>query len=138
MPISDGYIVQYLVDGTSEIPAQIHWREMETDHAAYAAMLEQVEVVLERSYSRAGSSLCLRFRHGNDEFSIREPAAGGWLGRKISTADERELSRLFRKLDSAVTSQCSVRRQRAEQDQEQIRERIGRRLLFGVSIAQRR
>lgn len=138
MPISDAYIVQYLLDGTSEVPTQIHWCEKDADQVGYVAMVEEVDVFLGPFYSRAGSHLCLRFRHSDEEFSIREPAAGGWLGSKFCTEDERELSTLFRKLIAAVTSQCAVRRHRAEANQEQIRERIGRRVLFGEAIAGRR
>jgi uncharacterized membrane protein len=38
---------------------------------------------------------------------------------------------LFRGLIKAVVSQCALRRQRAEQNQEEIRERISHRVLFG-------
>jgi len=131
VPISDAYIVQYLLDGTSEVPAAIHWREKDTDKIGYTAQMQDVDVSLEPVYSRAGSRLLLRFRQGSDEFSIGEPAAGGWLGRKFSTEDECRLAKLFQELSTAVVSQCARRRQRAEQNQEQIRERIGRRLLFG-------
>ena len=131
MPISDAYIVQYLLDGTSQVPAEIYWREKDAE-PGYVALVEGVDVILEPFYSRAGSRLGLRFRQGTDEFSISEPAGGGWLGRKFSTEDDREMSRLFRGLISAVISQCALRHQRNEQNQEQIRERIGRRLLFGA------
>jgi hypothetical protein len=129
--IPDAYIVQYLVDGTSEAPAAIHWCEKDADQIAYVARVEDVDVFLEPMYSRAGSHLVLRFRHGGDEFGISEPAGGGWLGRKFSTEDERELAKLFHDLHTTVASQCATRRQRAEQNHVQIRERIGRRLLFG-------
>lgn len=131
MPISDLYIIQYLLAGTSEVPAEIHWREKDAEHAGFVAQLEGVEVILEPAYTRAGSRLILRFRHDDEEFSVAEPAGGGWLGRKFSTEDERHLVRLFRGLITAVTSQCASRRQRAEQNQEEIRERISHRLLFG-------
>jgi hypothetical protein len=131
VPISDAYIVEYLLDGTSQVPPEIHWREKDAEQVGYVALVEDVDVILEPFYSRSGSRLGLRFRQGGDEFCISEPAAGGWLGRKFSTEDQRDFSRLFRKLVAAVTSQCALRRQRAEQNQEQTRERIGRRLLFG-------
>jgi hypothetical protein len=131
VPISDAYIVQYLLDGTSEVPAQIHWREKDAEQVGYVALMEDVDVILEPFYWRAGSRLGLRFRHGGEEFCISEPAMGGWLGRRFSTEDERELSKLFRRLISAVASQCSARRIRADQNHQEIRERIGRRLLFG-------
>jgi hypothetical protein len=131
VPISDTYIVQYLLDGTSEVPAQIHWCEKESEQAGYVTQVEGVDVILEPVYARAGSRLVLRFRHDDEEFAISEPAGGGWLGRKFSTEDERHLVRLFRGLIQAVVSQCSIRRQRAEQNQEEIRERISHRLLFG-------
>jgi hypothetical protein len=131
VPISDAYIIQYLLDGTSDVPAEIHWREKDAEHVGYVAQLEGVDVILEPVYSRAGSRLALRFCHDGEEFSISEPAGGGWLGRKFSTDDERHLVKLFRRLIDAVVSQCSIRRQRAEQNQEEIRERISHRVLFG-------
>jgi hypothetical protein len=97
----------------------------------YVARLEGVDVVLEPVYSRAGSRQVLRFCHEGEEFAISEPAGGGWLGRKFSTEDERHLVGLFRRLVDAVASQCTARRQRAEQNQEEIRERISHRVLFG-------
>jgi len=131
VPISDAYIVQYLLNGTSEVPTQIHWCEKDSEHFGYVARVEDVDLILEPLYSRAGSCLILRFRHDDEEFGISEPAGGGWLGRKFSSEDERQLVRLFRGLLKAVASQCNIRRQRAEQNQEQIRERISHRLLFG-------
>jgi hypothetical protein len=131
VPISDTYIVQYLLDGTSEVPAHIHWYEKESEQAGYVAQMEGVDVILEPVYARAGSRLVLRFRHDDEEFAISEPAGGGWLGRKFSTEDERHLVGLFRGLIQAVVSQCSIRRQRAEQNQEETRERISHQLLFG-------
>jgi len=131
VPISDDYIIQYLLDGTSEVPAQIYWCEKDAEQAGYVAQLEGVEVTLEPTYSRGGSRLVLRFRHDGEEFNINEPAGGGWLGRKFATEDERHLVRLFRGLIQAVVSQCNIRRQRAEQNQDGIRDRISHRLLFG-------
>ena len=125
------YIIQYLLDGTSEVPAQIHWREKDTEQIGYVTQLEGVDVILEPVYSRAGSRLVLRFCHDGEEFAIREPAGAGWLGRKFLTEDERHIVRRFRGLIQAVGSQCTVRRQRAEQNQEEIRERISHRVLFG-------
>ena len=131
MPISDAYIIQYLLDGTSEIPAEIHWCEKDSEQIGYVAQLAGVDVILEPVYSRAGSRLVVKFRHDGEEFDISEPTGGGWLGRKFSSEDERHLVRLFRGLIKAVVSQCSIRRQRAEQNHEGIRERISHRLLFG-------
>jgi len=131
VPISDAYIIQYLVDGTREVPETICWREKSAEQMGYAVLIEGVEVILEPEYSRAGAHLTLRFRHNNDEFRICEPAAEGWLGRKFATEDERTLMRLFRELMVAVTAQCAHRRVRAERHMDQIREQISRRMLFG-------
>src|SRR5207244_1962174 len=98
VPISDAYIIQYLVDGTREVPETICWRERSAEQAGYAALVEGVEVILEPVYSRAGSHLMLKFRDHDDEFSICEPPGGGWLGRKFSTEDERHIVKLFREL----------------------------------------
>jgi hypothetical protein len=130
VPISDDYIVQYLVNGTREVPETICWREKSAE-VGYAALVEGVEVILEPEYSRAGAHLILRFRHNDDEFRICEPAAGGWLGRKFATEDERHLVKLFRELIAAVTAQCSHRRLCAERHRDLIREQISRRMLFG-------
>ena len=132
MPISDTYIVQYLLDGTAEVPSEIHWHEKDPEQAGYVAQLEGVDVILEPVYSRAGSRLVLRFRQGDEEFTVPEPSGRGWLGRRFSTEDEQHLVRLFRGLLAAVVSQCASRRQRAEQNQMEIRERISHRLLFGA------
>lgn len=131
MPISDAYIVQYLLDGTAEVPAQIRWREKDSDGLGYVARVENVDVILEPAYSRTGSRLVLRFQHDGEGFAICEPARRGWLGRRFSTGEERELNALFRELLAIASSQCADRRQRSEQNQQEIRERIGRQLLFG-------
>jgi len=133
VPISDAYIIQYLLAGTSETPAQIHWFEKDSEQIRYVARVENVDLSLEPVYSRAGSRLVLRFRYDGEEFGISEPAGCGWLGRKFSPEDDRRLVTLFRELFEAVASQCHARRQRAEQNQEQVRERISHRLLFGRS-----
>jgi len=131
VPISDAYIIQYLVDGTREVPETLCWREKSPEQTGYAVLVEGVEVILESEYSRAGAHLTLRFRHNDDEFRICEPAAGGWLGRKFATEDERNLVKLFHELVAAVTAQCAQRRVRAERNLELIREQISRRMLFG-------
>ena len=113
MPISGAYIIQYLLDGTSEIPSEIHWCEKDAEQVGYVAQLAGVDVILEPVYSRAGSRLVVKFRHDGEEFDVSEPTGGGWLGRKFSSEDERHLVRLFRGLIKAVVSQCSIRRQRA-------------------------
>jgi hypothetical protein len=131
VPISDAYIVQYLLDGTLAVPAEVHWREEDAEQTGYVALLEHVEVILEPAYSRAGSRLILRFRNDGEEFNICEPAQRGWLGRKFSKEDERDLAKLFSDLMSAVASQCARKRLYAAANQQEIRERISRRLLFG-------
>ena len=135
MPISDAYIIQYLVDGTREAPETICWREKSTEQMGYAALVEGVEVILEPEYSRAGSHLILRLRLGDNEFRICEPTGGGWLGRRFSTEDERHMVKLFRELITGIVSQCNQRRLRAERNREQIREQISRRLLFGQELS---
>ena len=95
MPISDAYIIQYLVDGTRQVPETICWREKSAEQTGYTVLVEGIEVILESEYSRAGAHLTLRFRH-DDEFRISEPAAGGWLGRKCAMEDERHVVKLFR------------------------------------------
>jgi hypothetical protein len=131
VPISDTYIIQYLVDGTREAPTAICWDEKPGEQTGYQALVEGVEVILEPLYSRGGSRWILRFRDSAGEFQLCEPASGGWLGRKFSTEDELSLVDLFRELMSAVSSQCAERQLQRERNREQVRERITRQLLFG-------
>lgn|GEM_PF-4693121 len=131
MPISDAYIVQYLLDGTARVPAQITWTQRNAEHAAFLACVEDVDVIFEPIYSRTSSRLVLRFQHAGEQFSICEPARRGWLGRKFWTEDERRLALLFRELAAAISSQCTARRHHSESHQDEIRDRIGRQLLFG-------
>jgi len=113
--ISDAYIVQYLLDGTSELPAQVHWCEKDSERFGYVARVESVDLILEPMYSRAGSHLILRFRHNTEEFSIIEPAGGGWLGRRttVTTVLGHERHRRtrvkarIRKSDEAKTNSLS-------------------------------
>jgi hypothetical protein len=132
VPISDAYIVQFLVDGTSDVSSEIHWHEKDAEQAGYVTRIGDVDIILEPVYSRAGSQMVLRFRHDGEEFCINAPNFSGWLGRNFSTEDERVLTGLFRELVADVASQCASRRHRAAQNPEEIRERVGRRLLFGA------
>lgn len=131
MAISDNYVVQYLLEGTSRAQEAILWQERQADRAAFVTRVGEVQVELENAYSRAGSHLELRFRRGEDEFTIREPAGRGWLGRKYSTEDEGNLAHLLRSLLRAASLQCRHRRLHALQNADQIRERVYHHLLFG-------
>lgn len=51
MPISDSYIVQYLLDGTVDLPPSIRWREKCAEQIGYRSLVEGVEVILEPVYS---------------------------------------------------------------------------------------
>jgi hypothetical protein len=131
MPVSDTYLVQYLVQETVRVQHRIVWRERATE-TGYAATVGSLEVELERIPSRSGSRLALRFRGVQDEFQIYEPASHGWLGRQYSTPDEYVLADLLRELMRAAEIQCRERRLNALQNPEPIRERVFHQLVSGL------
>jgi hypothetical protein len=135
--ISDTYVVHYLLQGTSRAPQQIIWQEREADEPGYVVHLEDTEIVLHIVPSRSGSYLVLRFRHANDEFSLREPAARGWVNKKYSTPDERDLAESLRALMRAVAAQCSERRMRTMENPDTVRNRVYRHLLFNEAFDKR-
>jgi hypothetical protein len=128
LPISDSYVVQYLVQGTCRARPPIIWREQ--DHSGYVARVGNLEIALENAYVRSGSFLVLRFRYADHEFEIREPAAQGWFGRHYVTEDQRNLATLLRGLMQAAAWQCHHRHMRALENPEQVREEVYRHLLF--------
>ena len=134
MPISDTYVVQYLVQGTCRAQPPIVWREQ--DHSGYVARVGNVQVELENACSRSGSFLVLRFRYADHELEIREPSAQGWFGRHYATEDQRNLATLLRGLMRAAARQCHHRRMRAIENPEQVREEVYRHLLFEQPAAE--
>lgn len=116
MPISDAYVVQYLLEGASAVPLRIVWQEGES--AGYVATIGDVRVELLSGQSPAGLRSVLRFVWACDEFCIEDPQSGGFLSRRYADEGDRSLADLWCRLN-------------AYEKRDEIRERIYHRLLFG-------
>jgi hypothetical protein len=132
VPVSDAYLVQYLLQETVRAQHGIVWRERSTE-AGFVASVGSLKVALEAISSRGGSRLALQFRGVQDEFQIQEPLSQGWFGRHYSTPDESILADLLRDLMRAVETQCRERRLSALQNPEAVRDRVFRQLLFDAA-----
>jgi hypothetical protein len=128
--ISDAYVIQHLLEATSDFQAGIVWQENSAQSAGFVARLGDVQLLLEQVHNRAGSRLVLQMRHALDEFCIVEPLACGRFGQKYSNKEQQDLAILLRSLMRAAALQCRHRRQHALTHAEEIRERICRHLLF--------
>ena len=132
MPVSNQYLVQYLLQETLRPQHGIVWREG-TAESGYAASAGSLEVTLNAIPARGGSRVALQFRGAEDEFQVFEPLSEGWLSRHYSDPDEAELARALRELMVAVDAQCSERRRHAMRDPAAVRDRVFRQLLADVS-----
>jgi hypothetical protein len=128
--ISDAYVVQHLLEATSDFQPGIVWQESPTQSAGFVARVGDIHLLLEQVHNRAGSRLVLQLRYTLVEFCIVEPLACGRFGQKYSTEEERDLAKLLRSLMRAAALQCRHRRQHALAHAEEIRERICHHLLF--------
>jgi hypothetical protein len=134
--ISDNYAVQYLLEGTQSEDPRIVWQEQES--SGYIALVEGVEILLERVHSRTESHLALRFTDRTDQIYVHEPHGMGWFGRQYASEDERTLAEMLQRLMDAVLQQCKGRRERAICHPGQVKERLYRRLLFEPANLQER
>jgi hypothetical protein len=134
MPVSDNYLVQYLLQETLRPQRAIIWREGTAD-VGFCASVGSLEVALGAIPSRGGPRIALYFRGAEDQFRIFEPLSEGWWSRGYATSDEHILADLLRELLRAVEAQCSERRHNFAQNPEEVRVRVFRQLLCGASAS---
>ncbi len=130
MPVSDTYLVQYLLQETVRTQHGIAWRERVME-AGFVADVGSLEVALESAASRGGARLSLQFRGAADNFQIYEPLSDGWFCRRYATPQEHALADLLRDLMRTVEMQCRERRLNTLLNPEPVRERVFRQLVFG-------
>ena len=128
MAISDTYIVQFLLEGTSKLPRQFAWAER--DAGGYAARVGSVYLEMERVRTTTGERLHLVLRDASDQVVIEEPANCGFFRARYRDDDEERLVALMRNLAAEIVRQVVTRRRRSYEDRELTRERIYRSLLF--------
>lgn len=131
MPVSDTYLVQYLLQETTRAQHAIAWRERVAE-AGFVADVGSLEVALESVASRGGSRLSLIFRGAADHFQISEPVSDGWFCRRYATPEEHALADLLQDLMRTVEMQCRERRLNTLLNPEPVRERVFRQLVFGA------
>lgn len=128
--ITDAYTVQYLLEGTLANPPRVVWRESPAEGAGLTARAGGVEVKLSETHSRSATRLSMRFRRGDDTFSLHEPVDTGWFRNGYASADEEALAQLFKRLWRAAIAQSEARSERGAQHPEEIRNRLYQQLLF--------
>jgi hypothetical protein len=127
MPISDTYVVQYLLQISLSDEQQIAWREKES--GGYEAIVNGVELELDCLPSRMGSRICISLASLSEKVHIEEPLKMGLFQDKYENEDQRRLVHLLKELSRAVAVQCSARRRRSAAMAEVIRQTMYRRLI---------
>ena len=127
MAISDTYVVQFLLEGTSKLPARFAWAE--TGVGGYAAKVGAVSLEMGKLHTITGERLQLVLCDASDRVSIQEPSSVGILRTRYQDEEDERLVALLRNLAAAIARQVVSRRWSAE-DRARTRERIYRSLLF--------
>jgi hypothetical protein len=127
MPISDAYVVQYLLQATRASEDSIVWLEKESD--GYIANFRGVRLELDSIPSRAGPRLYLSLSCVSERIQIQEPFNRGIFREKYDSEDEQRLAGLMKELTAAAASQCAARRNRTQETVELIRQSIYGRLI---------
>ena len=127
MPISDTYVVQYLLQETCRHGEPLVLQETETD--SYAARLREVNVELTTVRDRSGPRVFLTLSSCLEHIDVSEPVNKGLLREKYDSTDDEQLAHLLRSLADAITDQCAARDHKSEQMVEAVRESIYRRLI---------
>jgi hypothetical protein len=127
MPISDTYLVQWLVQETSVVQSTLQWREKDSD--GYVTWNHGVQIELDHVMSRAGTRRQLTLNYDSERVHILEPVSTGLFSEQYANEDAWSLVQLLRELNLAVSRQCAARRNRSEEAMSQVRESIYRRVI---------
>ena len=131
MPISDNYVVQFLLQGTRSSAGSIVWQE--TDDG-YVTCLNGVRVLFDTIVTRTGSRYLLTFCCAagtctGANVQVVEPVNIGLFRAKYEDEDERRLAELLQELSVAISQQSSARKRSGVQGADSVREALYRRLL---------
>jgi hypothetical protein len=129
MPITDLYLVQYLLDATCGLSEPLQWSADEA--GAYLALVHGVRLMLGHSHTIGWTGLYLSLTRGEEVVYVEEPRFQGLFGRKYRDEDDRRLAESIRALASAVTEQCRARRLKAWTQRDSNRQSIYQLVVFG-------
>ena len=130
MAVTDGYVIEYLLQETEAGAANVEW--LETEGGGYATTFNMVRLQLYGVPSTSGARLCLEFGLGHDTVYVQEPCKVAIFGQQYRNSDEARVAELLHRLHDAVTRQVRLRHEAASAMETEIRESIFRRLLFGA------
>lgn len=127
MPISDDYVVSFLVQETQA--ARLRWRRVSGgEFDGYAAQLNGVGLRFTRVDSSTESRLWLEMVSSEGSALVAEPRGFGLWGRRYRTAAEEALARVMTQLEEAVAGE--VARRAVERTDSALRQALFRRILF--------
>jgi hypothetical protein len=127
MPISDAYVVQYLLQETCAHRNPLLWSEKNAEE--FSANLHGVDVELYSLRDRGGARLYLTLLAYPERIDLSEPVNKGFLGENYDSVDEADMAHWLRELLRRAARQCAARSQRTPEAVEVIREHIYRRLI---------
>jgi len=129
MPVTDLYIVGYLLEATRGTHDPLNWHA--DGGGGYSTQINGVRIELFHAQAMGWSGHMLRFTRGENNIHIEEPRPFSIFGRKYRNEDDRRLAETIQELGAAVLHQCHTRRARAWRLRDSIRESMYRRVLFG-------
>jgi hypothetical protein len=130
MPISDAYVVQYLVQETTASQQPLEWLQDRAE--CYTTTINGVSAELIRLSDRAGSRLFVTLEAYPERIEIGEPRKKGFFQPKYDSETDARIAELLHELATAVARQCSDRQNRSSETEDTIRESIYRRVIGAV------
>jgi hypothetical protein len=127
MPISDAYVVEYLLQATRAPQQSLVWKSKESE--GFASTLRGVQVDLCSIATRTRSYLCLSLTDGEDTIFIQEPPQTAFFRVKYATEDDRRLACLMKELSQAIAGQLAAREDRRASIVEITRQVMYRRVI---------
>jgi hypothetical protein len=127
MPISDAYVVQYLLQETSATQDPLEWLHERAE--SYSTTINGVTAELHRLSDRAGSRLFVTLESYPERIEISEPLRKGFFHSKYESESDAHVAELMHELAAKVARQCADRINRNSQDTETVRESIYRRVI---------
>lgn len=127
MPISDVYVVQYLLQETCAYGNPLKWQNKES--SSFSTNLHGVDVELFILQYRSGSRIYLTFSSCSDQIDLGQPANKGFFRERYDSEEDARLAHLLRDLVRAVSGQCAKRAMRSAAVTAALRETIYKRLI---------
>lgn len=127
MPISDHYVIQFLLQATRSHNELIRWEEKESE--GYVAIFNNVRLEIDSVASRTGSRLYVSLSYASKKSFIAEPHNSGVFREKYEDDEQRCLAHRMMELARAVACQCAARNKRNAEPEPATREAIYKRLI---------